>query len=84
MRLARYEVQPYSATSAQCWLTWEILPKEGAGVEGWQWTNVYGYRTGIEGDAKDGEKEEGFWEYAVSDQEIAGLVARFPNFFEGY
>lgn len=37
-------------------MTWRIRPKEGSGVEEWEWENVYGYRRG--GSAEDGHGRE--------------------------
>ncbi|KAF2170436.1 hypothetical protein M409DRAFT_19257 [Zasmidium cellare ATCC 36951] len=77
VRLARHEIQVYSQGSAQCWLTWEIEPK---GLEGWRWTNIYGFR--LLPDERGVLVGEGVWEYCVSDQEIGGLLERCPKFFE--
>ncbi|KAJ7940309.1 hypothetical protein B0H13DRAFT_1937513 [Mycena leptocephala] len=91
IQMAAHRVEPVSASSALCWVTWAINPKEGSGKEGWQWENVYGYRfeepeAGLRkwiGGEEDGwEKPEGWWELILSDNEIAGLVARVPNFME--
>lgn len=94
--LARYRVEAVSEQgSALCWMTWRIRPKEGSGVEEWEWENVYGYRRG--GSAEDGHgremrigpegdggwvKPDGMWELIVSDNEIAGLLKAVPNFME--
>jgi hypothetical protein len=72
IRGVKHEIQPYSESSAQAWLTWEIEPQND--TPGWQWTNIYGFRIGQNGKA--------FWEYCVSDHEIAGVLQRCPNFFE--
>lgn len=61
--------------SAVCFVTWEIFPPKESGVEGWHWENVYCYRKMMDG-------SEG-WEFAVSDNEISQLLARFPKFMEG-
>ncbi|KAF2677105.1 hypothetical protein K458DRAFT_410005 [Lentithecium fluviatile CBS 122367] len=79
VKMVRFEVFVLSEEggSAQCWITWEIEPRQACGVEAWRWTNVYGFRKG------GGEGEGGgCWEYAVSDQEMKGLVDRCPGFFE--
>lgn len=59
-----------SLGSSLCHLTWEVFPKNG--IEGWKWTNVYGYRN------RDGE--EGF-EFNISDNEIETLLQRTPDFY---
>lgn len=70
IRLKRFEVVPVSDAAALCHLTWEVHPKDGA--PGWSWLNVYGLRQ----DAK-GER----FELVVSDNEIAALLKRHPDFF---
>ncbi|KAK4495067.1 hypothetical protein PRZ48_013394 [Zasmidium cellare] len=77
VRLATYNIEVYSEGSAQCWLTWEIEPKNG---QGWQWTNIYGFR--LLPNEKGELVGDGIWEYAVSDNEIAGLLERCPTFFQ--
>ena len=67
-----------SCNTAQVWLTWESVPREGASVEAWSWTNIYGFRL----PPGAGEDVKGWWEYAVSDEEIGKLLERFPKFFE--
>jgi zona occludens toxin (predicted ATPase) len=42
-------------------------------VPAWRWTNIYGLRQD-----KLGQR----FEFAVSDNEIANLLQRFPNFLE--
>ncbi|KAK3940013.1 hypothetical protein QBC46DRAFT_386446 [Diplogelasinospora grovesii] len=42
-------VEPVSASSAICWITWEIFPNPGTtdgkgAVEPWKFTDVYGFR----------------------------------------
>ena len=71
IRLAKSRVESVSASSAMCFVTWKILPKNG--VEGWEWENVYGYRLGQDG--KEG------WEFIVSDNEVAGVMQRAPEVF---
>ena len=70
IRLKDYKVFPVSDDAALCHLTWEVFPQDG--TPGWSWLNIYGYRR--KGD------EEGF-EFNISDNEIAELLKRFPNFF---
>ncbi|KAK1990094.1 hypothetical protein LX36DRAFT_593353 [Colletotrichum falcatum] len=71
-------VDVVSDQSALCWVTFEIRPRAD-GVEGWSWTNVYGFRT-QEGQAGG---LAGGWESTNADQEIAGLLARVPDIYEG-
>ncbi|KAK7005777.1 putative rho protein [Favolaschia claudopus] len=92
IKLSSHRVEPVIETSAVCWITWEIKPLSGSGFEGWKWENVYVYRRGVQGEEKktigamgsdDGwDKPEGCWEYIVTDNEIAGILARVPKFFE--
>jgi hypothetical protein len=69
IRLARLSIETVSDTFALCHVTWEVRPTSR--VEGWQWTNVYGLRQDAAGQR---------FEFAVSDNEIANLLQRFPNF----
>lgn len=71
IRLDDSRVEVVSEGSALCWATWRIDPKNG--VEGWSWRNVYGYRKGQ--DSKQG------WEFVISDEEVAGIFKRAPEFF---
>jgi len=48
MSMVAHRVEPVSASSALCWVTWAIRPREGCGLEGWQWENVYAYRRTLE------------------------------------
>ncbi|MDD3799013.1 MAG: hypothetical protein PHE36_07530 [Novosphingobium sp.] len=70
IRMTGCEVVPVSPDSALCHVTWAVFPANGA--PGWEWTNIYGYRR--RGD------EEGF-EFNISDNEIAELLRRFPDFY---
>ena len=70
LRMPEFRVEQVAADSALCHITWEIHPP--AGMEGFRWTNVYGYR-------RRGESE-GF-EFNISDNEIGSLLERFPDFF---
>ncbi|SMR63215.1 unnamed protein product [Zymoseptoria tritici ST99CH_3D1] len=74
-------VEVISDAAAAVWMTFRIEPAEGAGVEGWEWTNVYGYR---DGGKQNGLSVEGKWEYAISDQEIEGVLKRRPDFLRGF
>lgn len=74
IEMAKLRVEVVSTSAAVCWATWRIVPKK-EGVGPWEWTNLYGYRQPMGGG-------KGFWEWAVSDQEIGGLIQRVPDFFE--
>ncbi|KAK2009430.1 hypothetical protein LZ32DRAFT_414555 [Colletotrichum eremochloae] len=67
-----------SNQSALCWVTFEIRPKTDK-IEGWSWTNVYGFRM------QEGRSNglEGGWESSNSDQEIGKLLERVPDIYEG-
>jgi len=69
MWLAQLSVDTVSDTFALCHVTWEVRPRSG--IPGWRWTNVYGLRQDERGQR---------FEFNVSDNEIAGLLQRFPNF----
>lgn len=73
IRLVKSRVDPVSASSALCWLSWKIYPKNE--MEGWTWENVYGYRVGQDG--KEG------WEMSIADNEVSGLLQRYPKIFSG-
>lgn len=66
-----------SEQAAKCHVTWSISPKTG---EGWEWTNLYGWRDGGEVGAEDGLK--GAFESVVSDEETEKLFQRVPGFIE--
>ena len=70
IRITDYKIVEVSPDSALCHITWEIFPTND--MVGWRWTNIYGYRR--RGD------EEGF-EFNISDNEIAELLQRFPDFY---
>jgi len=69
MWLAQLSIDTVSDTFALCHVTWEVRPRSG--IPGWRWTNIYGLRQDAEGQR---------FEFNVSDNEIAGLLARFPDF----
>ncbi|GME32749.1 hypothetical protein B0H13DRAFT_1937502 [Neofusicoccum parvum] len=48
--MAALRVEPVSAGSALCWVTWAIEPRAGGPFEGrgWRWENVYAYRRPVE------------------------------------
>jgi hypothetical protein len=72
-----HRIEVVSDGSALCWITWGIKPKDG--TEGWTWENVYGYRKPVE---EVYGSPDGYWEFAVSDQEIAKLLQRKPEFMQ--
>ncbi len=69
MHLVELSIQTVSDTFALCHVTWEIKPKSE--VPSWRWTNIYGLRQDAQGQR---------FEFAISDNEIANLLQRFPNF----
>lgn len=71
IRFVRLSVETVSDTFALCHVTWEVRPTSN--VAGWQWTNIYGLRQDAAGQR---------FEFAVSDNEIAELLKRFPNFLD--
>lgn len=75
IRMAGHRVEEVAPGVALCHITWAIRPANG--VPGWEWTNVYGYRVRAGG---EGGGEEGF-EFNISDNEIAGILARVPDFY---
>lgn len=71
--LSRSRIELVSEGSALCWLTYRICPQT-AGVEGWHWTNVYGFRL-VEGGMENGL--QGGWEFVVSDNEQQEYAKRY-------
>jgi ketosteroid isomerase-like protein len=69
MHLVQLSIDTVSETFALCHLTWEIRPRSA--LAPWRWTNVYGLRQDAAGQR---------FEFAVSDNEIANLLQRFPDF----
>jgi len=67
-------IEILSAGSALCHITWQIKPRPESGLEGWKWTNCYGFRRDGNGEGK------GWWEFVVSDQEYEQLMGRLPGF----
>ncbi|KAK2023154.1 hypothetical protein LX32DRAFT_698139 [Colletotrichum zoysiae] len=78
IRFCGGRVDVVSNQSALCWVTFEIRPRTDK-VEGWSWTNVYGFR--MQANRSDGL--EGGWESVNSDQEIGGLLERVPDIYQG-
>lgn len=76
MKLSGFRIEVVSENAAKCHVTWSISPVTG---EGWEWTNVYGWREGGEVGA-DGLK--GAFESVVSDEETEKLFQRVPGFIE--
>lgn len=66
--------------SACCFLTWKIYPPPTSAVEGWSWENMYAYR--MPPASAGGDRSRGYWEFVVSDNEVAELLKRFPKWFE--
>jgi ketosteroid isomerase-like protein len=71
MHLVDLSITTVSPTFALCHLTWEIRPKSA--VPAWRWTNIYGLRQDERGQR---------YEFAISDNEIANLLQRFPDFLQ--
>lgn len=69
MSVVELSVDTVSDTFALCHVTWEIRPRSA--VPPWRWTNVYGLRQDQHGQR---------FEFAISDNEIANLLQRFPEF----
>jgi hypothetical protein len=69
IRLAESTLIPVSDNFCLCHLTIEIRPKDGKAA--FRFLNIYGLR--------QDEKGQRF-EFAISDNEIAALVARYPDF----
>ncbi|RBQ78104.1 hypothetical protein FVER14953_21565 [Fusarium verticillioides] len=67
-----YRVEVVSNESAVCWLTYRISPDDEK-MEGWEWTNVYGFRIwkGMANELSGG------WEFAVGGEEHQQYEARF-------
>lgn len=70
LRLVDVEVTPVSSTAALCRLTIETIGKDGSA--GWRWDNVYGLR--------QQDEHQGF-EFAIADNQVAELLARYPEFY---
>lgn len=69
MRLADLSIHTVSDTFALCHVTWEVHPQSA--LPGWRWTNIYGLRQDAQGQR---------FEFNISDNEIANLLQRFPDF----
>jgi hypothetical protein len=65
-------VEVVSDQSAICWLTYHISPTDEC--EGWNWTNVYGFRL-VDGGLENGL--QGGWEFAIGDNEHEQYAKRF-------
>jgi hypothetical protein len=72
MHLADSKLVPVSDNFCLCHLTFEIRPTDGKAS--FRFTNVYGLRQDDKGQR---------FEFAVSDNEVSELVARYPAFMEG-
>jgi hypothetical protein len=72
IRLADSTLVPVSDQFCLCHLTIEIRPKDGKPP--FRFLNIYGLRQ-----TETGQQ----FEFAVSDNEIAALVERYPDFMQG-
>lgn len=77
MKLGAFRIEVVSEAAAKCHVTWSISP---ANMDGWEWTNVYGWRDGGEAVADDGLRVA--FESVVSDGETEELFRRVPDFIE--
>jgi hypothetical protein len=77
MKLSDFRIEVVGEAAAKCHVTWSISP---ARQEGWEWTNVYGWKDGGEVGAENGLR--GAFESVVSDQETEELFRRVPGFLE--
>lgn len=77
MKLSDFWIEVVGEYAAKCHVTWSISP---ANQEGWEWTNVYGWRDGGEVGKEDGLR--GAFESVVSDEETEELFRRVPGFLE--
>lgn len=75
VRLDNSRIEVVSPHNALCFLTWTAHPFKECGVEKWSFENVYSYRL-LPGQ----EDGKGWFEFAISDNEIAALLQRFPDF----
>jgi hypothetical protein len=66
------ELVPVSDTFCLCHITIEVRPRDGKPP--FRFTNVYGLRQDASGQR---------FEFAISDNEIAALVKRYPDFMQG-
>jgi hypothetical protein len=69
IRMVQLSIETVSVSFALCHITWEVRPRSE--VPAWRWTNIYGLRQD-----EGGQR----FEFAISDNEIANLLQRFPNF----
>jgi hypothetical protein len=72
IRFVGTELVPVSDTFCLCHITIEVRPKDGKPP--FRFMNVYGLRQDTNGQR---------FEFAVSDNEIAALVERYPDFMQG-
>lgn len=84
LRMNKYRVEVVSDLPQQggglalCRITWSIHPPAGSEWhgKGWDWDNVYAFRV-------PPGQDDGYFEFVVSDNEIAALLQRCPNFMDG-
>jgi hypothetical protein len=72
IRFVGTEFTPVSDTFCLCHITIEVRPKDGKPA--FRFMNVYGLRQDANGQR---------FEFAISDNEIAALVERYPDFMQG-
>jgi hypothetical protein len=71
IHMVQLSIETVSDSFALCHITWEVRPRSE--VPTWRWTNIYGLRQD-----KLGQR----FEFAISDNEIANLLQRFPDFMQ--
>ncbi len=69
VKLVDCQLVPVSETFCLCHLTFEIAPRSGDAP--WRFLNIYGMRQDESGQR---------FEFSISDNEIASLLARYPGF----
>ena len=84
IRLGSYEIKTVSEGSAVCWMAWTVHPPSetvdasgdrDSGASVWTFRNLYCFRIRP-------DDERGYWEFAISDNEVKALLEKVPNFFE--
>lgn len=75
VKVEHSRVEVVSNESALCWMTFRVFPQT-ADIQGWDWTNVYGFHLVEEG-LENGLS--GGWEFALADNEELEYAKRYPN-----
>lgn len=75
VRMESYRVRPFSPTSALCYLSWRYFPPRGSLIKSWAWESLYLFRLSREND-------KGYWEFCLTDNEMSGMLERFPGFYD--